>query len=122
MMTVSASQNNSRVISLPLKKLRTMFGSRSLRDERTYIQVQPIALCADLDVAAGRILDRRQRLIADRPRRHLFRIEAAEPFAPVRPPRALVFLRALDPVRQRNVLDVVVGPELVLARGGRIDD
>src|SRR6476619_7808431 len=105
-MTVSASQNNSRVIGCPLKS-PNHDSSRNLRDDRTYSEGRAIALCADLDIAAGRILDRRRRLGAERPRRNLLGVDAAEPFAPVRPPRALVFLRAPDPVRQRNVLDVV---------------
>src|SRR5205085_4726875 len=103
-------------------KIRTTISSRSLRDDRTYSEGRAIALCADLDIAAGRILDRRQRLAADRPRRNLLGVDAAEPFAPIRPPGALVFLRDLDPVRQRDGLDTVVGPVLLSAGRWLIDD
>src|SRR5579864_1151403 len=60
------------------------------------------ALRPHLHIAAGRILDRRQRLAADAAGRHLLGIDAAEPRAPVRPPRALVLVRGLDPVRERD--------------------
>src|ERR1700729_1458976 len=86
-----------------------------------YIQTCRIALRTDPDITARRILDRRHRLAADAAGRHFLGVDAAEPLPPVRPPRSLVLLRALDPVRQRNILDVVVGPELVLVRRWRID-
>src|SRR6266852_4667564 len=72
-----------------------------------YTQSRFVALCADPDVAAGRVLDRWQRLGADRARRHLLGVDGCEPFAPVRPPRALVLLRALEPIRKGDVLDIV---------------
>src|SRR6266699_1077743 len=109
-MTVSVSQNNSRVIGVPLNRFRIA----SRRGTTGYTQRCFVALCADPDVAAGRVLDRRQRLGADRARRHLLGVDACKPFAPVGPPRALVLLRALEPVGECNILDIVVGPELVL--------
>src|SRR5258708_39700984 len=108
--TVSVSQNNSRVIGAPSINFESRPGGTS-----AYTQRRGDALCADLDVAAGRVFDWRHGLGADRARGHLLGIDAREPLAPVGPPRALVFLCALEPVRQCHVLDIVVGPELVLA-------
>src|SRR5260370_22547866 len=116
-MTASVSENNSRVIGFPLHRFRIA----SRRGPLGYTQRCFVALCTDPDVAAGRVFDRRQRLGADRASRHLLGVDAGEPFAPVGPPRALVLLRALEPVGKCNVLDIVVGPELVLARGWRVD-
>src|SRR6185312_16199619 len=79
-------------------------------------------LCADAHVAPWCILERRQCVATDRPRRHLLRINAGEPLAPVRPPGALVLLRALDPLGKRNVADIIVQPVLVFVDRGRIDD
>src|SRR6267378_6130939 len=117
-MTVSVSQNNSRVIGFPPS---IDLESRPGGDDLGYTQRCFVALCADPDVAAGRVFDRRQRLGAERASRHLLGVDAGEPFAPVGPPRALVLPRALEPVGKCNVLDIVVGPELVLARGWRVD-
>src|SRR6266446_2999592 len=117
-MTVSVSQNNSRVIGFPPS---IDLESRPGGDDLGYTQRYFVALCADPDVAAGRVFDRRQPLGADSARRHLLSVDTCEPFAPVGPPRALVLLRALEPVGEGDVLDVVVGPELVLARRGRVD-
>src|SRR4051794_32598311 len=77
---------------------------------------------ANLDIAARRILDRRQAVRADGAGRDCFGVDAAEPFAPVRPPRSLVLLRALEPIRDRRPTRIVVGPELILAGRRRIDD
>src|SRR5262245_57818633 len=89
---------------------------------RPYSRGRALALRANPYIAAGCVLDRRQCVAADAARRHLLGVDRAEPFAPVRPPRALVLFGALDPVGKRHVLDVVVEPVLVLAGGGRIDD
>ena len=59
--------------------------------------------------------------VPTRARRNLLGVDAFQPFAPVRPPRSLVLLRALEPVGERDVLDIVVGPVLVFARRRRID-
>src|SRR3979409_2761536 len=110
-MTVSVSQNNSRVISA---SPHFNFESGPC-GTAGYIQTRRVALRADPDVAAGRVFDRRQRLAADRARGNLLGVDAREPPPPVGPPRALMLLRALEPVRQRPVLDIVVGPELIIA-------
>src|ERR1700732_4102310 len=78
------------------------------------LHARSVALGADPDIAAGSVLDRGQRLGAGRARRPPFGVDAFEPPAPVGPPRSLVLLRALEPVRKRHVPDIVVGPELVL--------
>src|SRR5258706_12374614 len=116
-MTVSVSQNNSRVIGFPLNRFRIA----SRRGRLGYTQRSFVAVCADPDVAAGGVFDRRQRLGADRARRHLLGVDVCEPFAPVGPPRAHGLLRALEPVVERDCPDIVVGPKLVLARGWRVD-
>src|SRR5216684_7992165 len=116
-MTVSVSQNNSRVMGSPLN---SVYDSRPGGTAR-YIQMCVVALRADPDVAAGRVFDGRHRVGADLPCRNLLGIDAFQPFTPVGPPRPLMLLRALEPVRECNVLDTVVGPELVLARRGRVD-
>src|SRR5665213_2405551 len=114
--TVSDSQNNSRVIAFPLVSNSESGPGRIA----CYRQRPVVALRADPDVAARRILDRRQYIGADRARRDFLAVEGSEPLPPIRPPRPLVLLRALEPVRQRNVLDIVVGPELVFARRRRV--
>src|ERR1700680_3122308 len=81
-----------------------------------YTESCNVALRANPHVAAGRVFDRRQRVSADRARGHFLGVDARAPFTPIRPPRALVLLRALEPVRQRDILDIVVGPVLVLVR------
>src|SRR5580658_8422134 len=111
-MTVSVSQNNSRVIGFPSIQITSPVPAGRLR----YKQRFDAALCADPHVTAWRILDRRQRGSADNACGHFLRIDAGKPLAPVGPPRSLVLLRALDPVRQGDILDIVVGPELVFAR------
>src|SRR5712672_3846624 len=73
------SQNNSRVIGFPLNRFRIA----SRRGRLGYTQRCFVALCADPDVAAGRVFDRRQRLGADSARRHLLSVDTCEPFAPV---------------------------------------
>src|SRR5216684_5339352 len=115
-MTVSVSQNNSRVIGFPSLQVESRPGGTAC-----YIQMRIVALRADPDVAAGRVFDGGQRIGADRARGYLLGVDALQPFTPVRPPRSLMLLRALEPVRQRDVLDMVVGPELVLARRWRVD-
>src|ERR1700722_1827208 len=117
-MTVSVSQNNSRVIGVPLD-----FGFESRPGgTAVYNQARSVALRADPDVAAGRVLDRRQRVGADRARRHLFGVDALQPLPPVRPPRTLVLLGGLEPVGERDIPGIVVGPELVFARRRRVAD
>src|ERR1700732_4542943 len=116
-MTVSVSQNNSRVIGFPLN---SSFESRP-GGTPGYTQGNGVRLCAEPDVAAGRVFDWRHRVRADRARGDLFGVDGFKPFAPIRPPRALMLLRAFEPVRKRHVLDVVVGPERVLARRRRVD-
>src|SRR3954463_11783994 len=116
-MTVSVSQNNSRVIEIPSTDYRPVPAGRS-----GYSQSRLIALRTDAHIGARRVLNRWIGLAAHTARRNLFRIELGQPFAPVRPPRTLVLLSTLDPVLQRNVLDLFVGPILVFTGGGWIDD
>src|ERR1019366_9787798 len=73
------------------------------------------ALCADPDVAARCVLDWRQRGSTGGAGGDFLRIDGLKPLAPVRPPRSLVLLGALEPVRQRHVPDIVVGPVLIFA-------
>src|SRR3982074_3497123 len=116
-MTVSVSQNNSRVIGAsPHFNFESCPGGTA-----GYIQTRSVALRADPDVAAGRVFDRWQRVGADCARGNLLGVDAFEPLTPVRPPRALMLLRVLEPVRKRYIPDIVVGPDLVLARRWRID-
>src|SRR6266581_3601932 len=115
-MTVSVSQNNSRVIGFPLLNAE----SRP-RGTTGYSQARMPTLCADPHIAAGRVLDRRQFAGTDRARGNFLGVDPLKPFAPVRPPRSRMLLRALEPVTKRDVLDVVVGPELVFACRGRVD-
>src|SRR6195256_1186447 len=107
--TVRVSQNNSRVIGSPSTDFESRHGTID------YSEPPASALCADLDVAAGRVLDRRHLLGADGARGHLLGVQALQPLPPVGPPRTLVFGRVLHPVGERDVLDGVVGPVLVLA-------
>src|SRR6476661_6034041 len=92
-MTVSVSQNNSLVIGFPSINFESRPGGTT-----GYTQRRSTALRADPDVAAGRVFDRRHRLGADRAGGHFLGVDAREPLAPVGPPRALVLLRALEPV------------------------
>src|SRR5690242_17099672 len=111
-MTVSVSQNSSRVIEIPSTDVRPVPAGRS-----GYSQSRRIALRADADIGAGGVLERWIGFVADAACGNLFGIELAEPLAPVRPPRALVLLCPLDPVLQGDVVDLVVGPVLVFAGG-----
>src|SRR5580704_14479805 len=109
-MTVSVSQNNSRVIgfSPQVQILQSRPGGTAL-----YTQARGVALRANPDVAAGGVFDWRQRVGADTARRRLLGVDAFKPLAPVGPPRTLVLLRRLDPVGKRHIPDIVVGPVLV---------
>src|SRR5256885_4249240 len=108
--TVRVSPKNSRVIRSPSNDFESRHGTAD------YSEPSTPALCADLDVAAGRVLDRRHLLGADGARGHLLGVQALQPLPPVGPPRTLVFGRALHPVGERNVPDVIVCPVLVLTR------
>src|SRR5262249_6303371 len=119
-MTVKVSQNSSGV-SNPGVMMSLLYDCRILAGFLSYTRARRPALRADFHIAARRIFDRRQRIGAHAARRHLLGIDRAEPSAPARPPRALVHLGTLDPVAERDVLDIVVGPVLVLAAGRWID-
>src|SRR5579884_3131034 len=110
-MTVQVSQNNSGVskpgvIRLPLKLVRK-------NGSVAYNRRRDSALCTHPNVAARCILDGGQRVAADAARSDFLGVDAGEPFAPMRPPGALVLLCALQPVLQGDVVDVVVGPVLI---------
>src|SRR3981081_2002026 len=85
-----------------------------------YNQVCASVLRANPDVAAGRVLDRRHRLGPARAPPSV--ADPVAPFQPVGPPRSLVLGGTLDPVGELDVLDVVVGPVLVLAARRWVDD
>src|ERR1700743_3820299 len=110
-MTVRVSQNKSRVIGFPLS---TDFASHP-GGTLSYNKTPRVALRTDPHVTAGRILDRRQRARADNACGHFVGIDVRKPLVPVGPPRSLMLLRALEPIGQRHVPDIVVGPELVFA-------
>src|ERR1700761_9014235 len=87
-----------------------------------YTSPAVIALRANPNVTAWRVFERRQRGGADLAGRYFFRIDRLQPLTPVGPPRTLVFLGVLDPVGERYVLDIVVGPVLIFSGRRRIDD
>jgi thiamine transport system ATP-binding protein len=78
--TVRVSQNSSRVIGSPSNDFKSRRGMAG------YTQQREAALRADLDVAAGRVLDRRHLCGADGARGHLLGVEALQPLPPVGPP------------------------------------
>src|ERR1700761_9598453 len=98
--TVNVSQNNSGVSSPGVmgNPPRTI-SVTSPAGRHAYSRALAAALCADPNITAGGVFDRRKRVGADAACRHLLGVDGGKPFAPVRPPGAFVLLRALDPVR-----------------------
>src|SRR5438874_10107477 len=78
---------------------------------------------ARFDIASGSGLDRLELALPWDPRAvglHRRAILRLDPFEPVRPPAALVLLGAVDE-RLERVAWLIVGPILILLRGGRVD-
>src|SRR3954453_5325319 len=95
-----------------------LYSNRLAVGSTAYSQARRVALRANPDVAAGSILDWRQRLTAYCARRYSLRVDALKPHTPVRPPGAFVLLSGLHPIRKRRTLEAIICPELVLSCRG----
>src|SRR4051794_16515895 len=75
----------------------------------------------DFDVASGRVLDRYQLAAAWLARRYFGEVLRLDPFEPVRPPRAGMFLRLLEPGIEAGARGPWSRPVLVFHLDRRID-
>src|ERR1043166_3043254 len=80
------------------------------------------ALTAHLHIASRRVLDGFELAAARLARRDLLIVVRLDPVDPVRPPRARVLFRLVEPGVERARARLAAGPVLIFALARRIDD